>query len=63
MLNNRSAWKFAHHTDSVEFLDVEIELFLFGQMRCIQIEENIFVFEVIMGLLLFEVLGCTINDL
>ena len=32
-------------------------------MRCVKLEENIFILEVVVGLLLFEVFRCVMDDL
>ena len=63
MLNNGPAWELTQHTYRIKLLDIETELLLSGEVGGVEFEEDIFIFEVIVGLLLFQILSGVLDDL
>lgn len=63
LFNDSLAGEITKHADGIKFPDVQIELFLLAEMRSVKIEKYIFVLQVVVGLLLFEVFVCVLDDL
>lgn len=63
LFNDGLAGEITKHADGIKFPDVEIEPFLLAEMSSVKIEKYIFVLQVVVGLLLFEVFVCVLDDL
>lgn len=63
MLNNCLAREIPHNADGIEFFYVQVDFFLSAKVGSVEFEENVFVLEIVIGLLLFEILGSVLDYL